>query len=88
MIDLDRLVAALGGADNIETLEPCVTRLRTEVRDPSLVDRAALRAAGCHGVFAAVTVVQVMVGPNADTLASDLEETLWGEGRQDSQDPD
>ena len=80
MIDLDRLVAALGGPDNIETLEPCITRLRTEVRNPDAVDRAGLRHAGCHGIFASGTVVQVVVGPNADTIASDLEHVLWQGG--------
>lgn len=85
MIDLDRLVAALGGADNIETLEPCVTRLRMEVADPDAVDRAGLRTAGCHGVFAAGPVVQAVVGPNADTIASDLEQTLWGRDRRNGE---
>ena len=46
MINLDRLVAALGGAENIDTIEPCITRLRTEVHDPGAVDRAALRGTG------------------------------------------
>lgn len=70
------IVAGLGGAANIIEIEPCITRLRTEVRDPSLVDDAALKANGAHGVVRSGTVVQVIVGPQADTIASDIEDLL------------
>ena len=70
------IVEGLGGMDNILDIEPCITRLRTEVRDPSLVDEAALKAAGAHGVLRSGQVVQVVVGPEADTLASDIEDLL------------
>lgn len=70
------IVAGLGGAANIADLEPCATRLRTEVHDPSKVDQAALRAAGAYGVIASGRVVQVVVGPEADTLAGDISDLL------------
>jgi PTS system N-acetylglucosamine-specific IIB component len=70
----EQIVAALGGSDNIVEIEPCITRLRTEVHDASLVDEAALKAAGAHGVLKAGTVIQVVVGPEADTIASDIED--------------
>jgi PTS system N-acetylglucosamine-specific IIB component len=70
------ILAALGGAENVVEIEPCITRLRTEVRDPSLVDEAALRAAGAHGVMASGGVVQVVLGPNADVIASDIDDLL------------
>jgi PTS system N-acetylglucosamine-specific IIB component len=35
----EQIVAALGGSDNIVEIEPCITRLRTEVRDASLSTR-------------------------------------------------
>ena len=72
----ERIIAGLGGADNIVEIEPCITRLRTEVNDGNLVDEAALKAAGAHGVLRAGNVVQVIVGPEADTLASDIEDLL------------
>jgi N-acetylglucosamine PTS system EIIB component len=70
----EQIVAGLGGSDNIIEIEPCITRLRTEVHDVSLVDEAALKAAGAHGVLKAGTVIQVVVGPEADTIASDIED--------------
>jgi len=72
----EKLVAGLGGAANIVEIEPCITRLRTEVEDASLVDEAALKAAGAHGVMRSGSVVQVVLGPEADTIASDIEDLL------------
>ena len=72
----EQIIAGLGGADNIVELEPCITRLRTEVRDGSKVDEAALRAAGAHGVMKVGNNVQVVVGPEADTIANDIEDLM------------
>ncbi|MCY9785550.1 PTS glucose/sucrose transporter subunit IIB [Nocardiopsis sp. EMB25] len=70
------IVAGLGGAANIEDIEACITRLRTEVKDPGLVNEAALKAAGAHGVMSSGTIVQVVVGPEADTLTDDIQDLL------------
>ncbi len=72
----EQILAGLGGADNIVDIEACITRLRTEVNDPSKVDQAALKAAGAHGVVASGQVVQVVVGPEADNLADDIEDLM------------
>jgi PTS system N-acetylglucosamine-specific IIB component len=72
----EQILAGLGGADNIVEIEACITRLRTEVQDAALVDQAALKRAGSHGVVMSGTVVQVVVGPEADTLAEDIEDLM------------
>jgi PTS system N-acetylglucosamine-specific IIB component len=72
----EQILAGLGGADNVIEVEACITRLRTEVEDPAKVDQAALKAAGAHGVVASGQVVQVVVGPEADTLAEDIEDLM------------
>ncbi|GAA5115434.1 PTS glucose/sucrose transporter subunit IIB [Haloechinothrix salitolerans] len=76
MSKAEQIVNGLGGAANIVEIEACITRLRTEVEDAALVDDATLKAAGAHGVVHSGTVVQVVVGPEADTLASDIEDML------------
>ncbi|MGZ4444373.1 MAG: glucose PTS transporter subunit EIIB [Nocardioidaceae bacterium] len=76
MSQAEQLVAGLGGSSNIVEIEACITRLRTQVEDESLVDEAALRLAGAHGILRSGTVVQVVVGPHADTIASDIEDLL------------
>ncbi len=75
-MDAQEIVAGLGGADNIVEVEPCTTRLRAEVRDPSLVDEAALKRAGAVGVIRRGDALQVVVGTQADTIASDIEDLL------------
>ena len=75
-MDAHQIVAGLGGADNILEIEPCTTRLRAEVRDPSLVDEAALKRAGAVGVVRRGDALQVVVGPQAGTIASDIEDLL------------
>ena len=70
------ILAALGGVAKSTSPGSCTTRLRSEVRDPGLVDVAALRASGAHGVMISGHVVQVVVGLTVDTLATDLEELM------------
>jgi len=65
MSKADDILAGLGGADNIVEIEPCITRLRTEVKK-----------AGAHGVMKSGNVVQVVVGPEADTLSEDIADLM------------
>ncbi len=67
------ILHALGGATNVVDLEPCITRLRVELVDPGQADDAALVAAGAFGVVRTGRVVQVVVGPDADSLAAEIE---------------
>jgi PTS system glucose-specific IIC component len=66
------IVAALGGARNIIEVESrAMTRLRVKVRDATLVDEAALRAAGVQAVMRLETgVLHVIVGSGADACAA------------------
>lgn len=72
----EKILAALGGAGNIIDIEGCITRLRCELQDGSVVDEAALKQAGAHGVMKMGSVVQVVVGPEADTIAEDIQDLL------------
>jgi PTS system N-acetylglucosamine-specific IIB component len=73
MSKAEQILAALGGDANVVDLEPCITRLRVEVTNPQLVDEAALKATGAFGVVRSGRVVQVIVGPEADDLAAELD---------------
>ncbi|MEE1831410.1 PTS glucose/sucrose transporter subunit IIB [Streptomyces sp. SP17KL33] len=72
----EKIVAGLGGLDNIDEIEGCITRLRTEVHDASLVDDAALKAAGAHGVVKMGTAIQVVIGTDADPIAAEIEDMM------------
>ncbi|GIG29214.1 glucose PTS transporter subunit EIIB [Cellulomonas marina] len=73
MSKAEQILAALGGDGNVVDLEPCITRLRVEVGDSQLVDEAALKASGAFGVVRSGRIVQVIVGPEADNLAAELD---------------
>ena len=68
---------ALGGKENLKTLDACATRLRTEVLDTNKVNDTALKAAGARGVIkAAGGSVQVVIGPEADLICSEIKEKM------------
>jgi PTS system N-acetylglucosamine-specific IIC component len=70
-------VKALGGAANLRTVDACTTRLRLEVADNAAVDEPALRALGAKAVVRpAPGSVQVVLGPEADRVASSIRAAL------------
>jgi N-acetylglucosamine PTS system EIICBA or EIICB component len=66
-------ITALGGAGNLVTVDACTTRLRLIVADQKAVDDSALKALGARGMIRpSAETLQVVVGPIADQLASDI----------------
>lgn len=76
MSQAEQIVAGLGGSKNIVEIEACITRLRTALHDTTLVSETLLKSAGAHGIMRSGSVIQVVVGPEADTLASEIEDLL------------
>jgi PTS system N-acetylglucosamine-specific IIB component len=72
----EAIMAGLGGPANIIELEACITRLRTRVQDGALVDEAALKSAGAVGVMRQGRTVQVVVGLDADLVATRIHDLL------------
>ena len=68
------MIAALGGAGNIDRVDACAeTRLRLVINDEAPVDEAALRAAGVSGMMRlADRTLHLVVGLNADQYAAEL----------------
>jgi len=70
-------ITALGGAGNLESVTACTTRLRLIVRTQATVDVEALKRLGARGVVKpSATALQVVVGPTADQLASEIREAM------------
>jgi PTS system N-acetylglucosamine-specific IIC component len=71
------ILEGLGGKENIESLDYCVTRLRMEVKDNLLVDEAKIKKAGVAGIIRpSKTNVQVVVGPQVQFVADELKKLL------------
>jgi PTS system glucose-specific IIC component len=66
------ILAALGGSENIASVEPCaLTRLRVELREPRGLDEAALEAAGASGMLrVSESVIHVVLGERATAVAA------------------
>jgi N-acetylglucosamine PTS system EIICBA or EIICB component len=66
-------VRALGGAANLKSIDACTTRLRLVVADQNAIDETALKGLGARGlVRPSAETLQVVVGPIADQLASQI----------------
>ncbi|MBB6716452.1 PTS transporter subunit EIIC [Clostridium gasigenes] len=67
----------LGGKDNIVSVDNCITRLRLEVKDNTIVKDAKLRALGARGVVRpSKKNVQIIVGTNVQFLADAIKSEL------------
>jgi PTS system N-acetylglucosamine-specific IIC component len=73
-------VHALGGARNLVSVDACTTRLRLVIADQGTIDERALKQLGARGlVRPSAESLQVVVGPIADQLASDIRAQLKNE---------
>lgn len=70
-------IEALGGRDNILTVDNCVTRLRLNVKDNSVVTDKKLTALGARGVMRpGKGSIQVIVGTNVQFVADAVKAEL------------
>lgn len=74
------IIAALGGAENLEDVDACITRLRVAVADPAKVDKPRLKQLGAVDVFEVAGGVQAVYGGKAVLYRSHINEIL---GRDD-----
>ncbi len=73
----ERIIALLGGRENIVLVDACMTRLRVTVKDPAQVaDTAAWKAEGALGLVKKDNGIQAIYGPKADVLKSDINDIL------------
>jgi PTS system N-acetylglucosamine-specific IIC component len=75
--EADRFIGALGGAANLREVAACTTRLRLVLADRGRVDENALKQLGARGTMkVGEGGLQVVVGPIADQVASDIRARL------------
>lgn len=73
----ERIIALLGGRENITLVDACMTRLRVTVKDSALVaDTEAWKAEGAMGLLKKDNGIQAIYGPKADVLKSDINDIL------------
>ncbi len=73
----ERIIALLGGRENIVLVDACMTRLRVTVKNPDQVaEKEAWKAEGALGLIKKGDGIQAVYGPKADVLKSDINDIL------------
>lgn len=71
------ILEGLGGRDNVSSLDNCITRLRMEIKDYTLVDEKKIKSAGVAGVMRpGKNSVQVIVGTKVQFVADEMKKML------------
>ena len=72
-----KYVQYLGGTDNLVKIDNCITRLRLEVNDASLVNEKGLKELGAKGVIKLNNnSIQVIVGTNVQFVADSIKKSV------------
>lgn len=84
-VDLDKLeekkfsgvgklyIKALGGIDNIVTVDPCMTRIRVVVKNGALIDEKRIVVLGAQKVIKLTDEkVHIIIGLKAEKLAKEI----------------
>ncbi|MEY3655174.1 MAG: hypothetical protein RIS15_115, partial [Chloroflexota bacterium] len=66
------VIKGLGGASNIKSSEPCITRIRCDLVDMKKMNEAALKKAGAVAVVKFGKGVQVVMGTLSDNIESEM----------------
>lgn len=75
--EAETIIELLGGRDNIELVDACMTRLRVTVKEPDKVaDIDKWKGAGALGLIKKGNGIQAVYGPKADVLKSDINDIL------------
>ncbi|MGX4599359.1 PTS transporter subunit IIBC [Faecalimicrobium sp. JNUCC 81] len=73
----EKIINLLGGSDNIEDVDACMTRLRVTVKDTSIVwNEKQWKENGALGLIIKDRGVQAVYGPKADVLKSNIQDIL------------
>lgn len=73
-----KVLEALGGKENINNLDACITRLRVIVKDNEKVNKEELKRLGAAGVMEVGNNIQAIFGPKSDTLKSQIKDVMEG----------
>lgn len=71
------IMEGLGGKENVTSAENCITRLRLEIKDYTLVDEKKIKSSGASGVIRpSKNAVQVIIGPKVQFVADEFKKLM------------
>ncbi|MFR4977525.1 MAG: PTS transporter subunit EIIC [Butyricicoccus sp.] len=72
-----KILENLGGASNIETIGNCMTRLRVEVKNPSLLNLEKIKQMGVRGVVKlSDTSIQIIIGSEVRYIMNEINQII------------
>lgn len=66
------ILEAIGGKDNVEFLDACITRLRATLKDPRVINKSMLTRTGSSGILEAGNSIQIIFGTEAERIKDDI----------------
>lgn len=73
----ENMIAALGGKENITSLDNCVTRLRLTIKDIEAIDEAAIKKQGGIAIVKLdKNTLQVIIGTKVIALRKDMDKCM------------
>lgn len=82
------ILQALGGRDNIDSLDACITRLRVQVKNKDQVGKEQLKKLGASGVLEVGNSIQAIFGTKSDIIKTQINEIITREEMELSKDDD
>ena len=80
----EAVVAALGGYDNLNNVDACITRLRVKLNDPKKLNGDEIRALGASGIVGEGTKsIQAIFGGESDVLKQKINKKIKMLSEQD-----
>lgn len=71
------VIEGLGGAENIASVENCITRLRVDLKDQKLIDQDIIKQSGATGIFfPSKNHIHVVFGPLVEFVRNAVDDEL------------
>lgn len=70
------LVSAFGGAENIEEVDACLTRLRVSVKDLKNIDNGKLKELGAVAIVVVGQVAQAIFGSKSRQYKDNMQDLI------------
>ncbi|HWO74581.1 MAG TPA: glucose-specific PTS transporter subunit IIBC [Bacillus sp. (in: firmicutes)] len=81
------ILEAMGGKENIENLDACITRLRVSVNNVASVDKERLKRLGAAGVLEIGNNIQAIFGPRSDQIKGQMKDIMEGKTPRPMREP-
>ena len=81
------ILEAMGGKENIENLDACITRLRVSVNNVANVDKERLKRLGAAGVLEVGNNIQAIFGPRSDQIKGQIKDIMEGKAPKPMSEP-